>query len=205
MGKEKFITAALFAVYLQDDFTKKGSLIDQTKVFLLENGRVARENPSGLHVFLNLAGAAFTARVENKCYFPQEVAINVPTLDPRLPLVSVTMKPNYLYPFPVGSTLVRGQVIDSTNGPVAGATVSAVGKPGNNLTDAKGRFVLYFDPLAEEEITRKNGRRLLTLGGSTTIRLTVTHPTFKNKTLDIGDVLESSTNLLAVPITLDPI
>lgn len=205
MASEHFVTAALFAVRLQDDFSQQGFLVADTRVFLKENGRLAWENPGRLQVFTDLSGSNFTTVIENKYYFPREVVVNVPSLNPRTPLVNVTMKPNYLYPFPSGSTLIRGQVVSSANGPIAGASVTLVGKPISNLTDPEGRFVIYFPPLAEEEITRQNNQRLVTIGASVTLQLTVTHPNFQSRTMAIGTVPEGETKLLGAPLVLDPI
>jgi hypothetical protein len=113
-------------------------------VFLRENGRQALENPSKNYVFAKLEGTNFTARIENKYYFDQDVQVNISSLDRHNPLVNVTMKPKTLYPFPEASTLIRGKVTDSADVPLEGAQVTIVGKTWSNKTDVDGRFVALF-------------------------------------------------------------
>ena len=80
---------------------------------------------------------------------------------------------------------------------VAGATVM-------NKSEADGRFVLYWGPLEEGDISVASSRRYLKIGGSTTIRLNVTHPSFQLKTVTVGTMVEGELKLLTTPIILTP-
>jgi hypothetical protein len=193
-----------FAVRLLDDYSKLPLLVGRTSVRERDVGAVAIQNPSGYYVFTDLVGTSFTVRVENACYFGQEISVQIPSLDPRNPVVAATMKPKYLYPFPAASTLIRGTVIDQVGGPVEGARVTVVGSSVRNDTEADGRFVLYFGPVTEDDVVVSGTHRYVKVGSSTTLRVRVRHPSYATKTTTIGTVEESSTKLLTAPITLTP-
>jgi hypothetical protein len=190
------------AVRLRDDFSKEWFLVDKTRVFVKESGREALENPSKYRVFLDLAGASFTVRVENKYYFEQEVGVAIAGLNPRHPLVSVTMIPRCRYPFPRGATLIRGRIVDSAAAPVAGATIMVTGTAMSNRSEPEGQFVLYFGPAREEDVVLQNNERLMKVLGSTSIDLTVMHPDYHSRIVTVGTVVEGATRLLAASIPL---
>src|SRR3954463_9070456 len=102
-----------FAVRLIDEFSTLLSLVGTTRVFITPSGESAISKPTGYHVFTDLTQTNVTVRIENTNYAPREVAVNIPALDPRNPITALTMKPSALYPFPPGSTLVRGIVVDA--------------------------------------------------------------------------------------------
>ena len=201
---ERFIRTVSFAVRLQDDFSRQGFLAGRTKVFLKGSGAMAVENPSRHHVFTDLSGTAFTMRVENQYYFDQELSVNTLALDRRNPVVGVTMKPKYLYPFPAASTLIRGVVIGPGSDPIDGAGVTVVGGSVNNKSEQDGRFVLYFPPLIEDDIEVTDTLRFVKVDGDTSLRIKVEHPSYAPKTVTIDTVEEGMTKLLTTPITLSP-
>lgn len=201
---ERALSRLSFAVRLLDGFSGQPCLIDATKVFIKENGKMALQNPSGYQVFRGVTETKVTICVENKYYFTKETSVNIPTLDSRNPVAVVTMKPNYLYPFPPASTLVRGVILGQGNNPVAGAQVSVAGSAVTNESEADGRFVLYWGPLEEDDISVVNHQRHLKIGGSTTIQLNVSHPSFQSKTIVIGTMAEGELKLLTTPIILSP-
>lgn len=201
---EQTLFRVSFAVQLRDDFSGWPSLIDETNVFIKESGQKALQNPSGYSVFTGVTETKVTIRIENKYYFPEEANVDIPTLDPRNPVAFMTMKPNCLYPFPEASTLMRGVVLDTGNHPVKGAAVSAAGSAVTNLSEADGRFVLYWGPLQEDDISVVNHRRYLKIGGGTTIQINVHHPSFQPKTLPIGTMVEGELTLLTTAIVLNP-
>jgi hypothetical protein len=114
------------------------------------------------------------------------------------------MKPNVLYPFQSGTTLVRGIVVDNAQHPIAGAHVSVIGDAISNDSGADGRFVLYWGPLDEDQISIVDHRRLVKAGNSTTIVLHVTHPSFQPTDVTIGIVVEAELKLLATAIVMNP-
>jgi len=201
---EQTLFRVSLAVRLQDDFSREAYLVDKTRVFIKEDGRTALQNPSRHHVFTGVPQTNVTIRTENRFYFPKETGVNIPGLDPRTPLVAVTMKPNYLYPFPSTSTLGRGIILDPGNVPVEKAQVSIAGSTVTNESEADGRFVLYWGPLEENDIAVVGKHRCLKIGGVTAIDLNVNHPAFQPKTLTIGTIVEGELKLLTTPIVLNP-
>jgi len=199
---EQSILRISFAVRLLDDFSGQPYLIDATKVFIKENSQTAFQNPSGYQVFMGVTETDVTIRIENKYYFTKEMSVHIPSLNSRNPVTVVTMKPNYRYLFPTASTLVRGVILDQGNKPVAGAQVSVVGQAVTNESEADGRFVVYWGPLEEDDISVVNHHRYLKIGGSTTVQLNVSHPSFQPKTSIIGTMAEGELKLLATPIIL---
>jgi hypothetical protein len=201
---EQTLTRVSFAVRLEDDFSGRGHLVHGTKVHIEENGRMAFENPSMYQVFTGVLETNVTIQVENKYYFPKRVSVDIPGLDARNPVVKVTMKPNCLYPFPAGSTLVRGVILDAGSHGAEGAQVSVAGSTVTNESGGDGRFVLYWRPLEEDDVAVVNNHRHLKIGGGTTIQLNVSHAAFAPKTVIIGTVVEGELKLLTAPIILNP-
>lgn len=202
---ERSISRVSFAVRLIDEFSARPSLLGETRVFLTGRDQTAIPRPGGYHVFMDLPGSSVTLRIENKHYFPKEVAISIPALDARNPVTAQTMKPNCLYPFPAATTLVRGVILDPAQHPVQGAHVSVVGAAAvANESEADGRFVLFWGPLDEDHISIVNHRRLLKIGNSTTIDLHVSHPSFQTADVTIGMVVEAELKLLTAPIVTNP-
>jgi hypothetical protein len=59
-------------------------------------------------------------------------------------VLPVTLKPNHLYKFPSGITLLRGSLLDADANPIGNAEVEVVGKTVKSRTSSIGDFVLYF-------------------------------------------------------------
>lgn len=208
MGEDKILLAVSehnlsFAVNLYDDFSRQGFLIGQTKVFLKEKDMEAFRNPSGYFIFMDLIGERFTLRIENKNYFDKEIEVVMGDLDPKYPVVNVTLKPCCLYPFPRGSTSIRGRLLDNDGSPISDASINIFQETISNQSESDGRFVLYFGPLTEDDLKIQNSRRYVEVQNSTVIKLRAEHPDYKAKTLAIGEIEEGETKLLTEPILLD--
>ena len=194
-----------FAAHLIDDFTGQSGLMGATTVSVEEQDRKALRNPSGYYVFSGIQGNNVTMLVKNMNYLIQEVPVTISTLNPRLPVVSVVMRPRYLYPFPSGTTMITGRVFDSgLQTPLANVAVKVVGATVNNKTDEEGRFVLYFTALTEDNIKITSGKRLISINTSTTIQLYLTRTSYVSKYVSIGWVEEGRTKLIKDPILLSP-
>jgi hypothetical protein len=116
------------------------------------------------------------------------------------------MLPDYLYPFPAGSTLVRGKVIaDGSGEPVPGVTINIVEKPIETFSDAGGRFVIYFGPLAEDDIDVQDSHRYVLSNGGVDFTLQLTHADYATKTVPIGTIEEGKSKLVETPISLIPV
>lgn len=202
--KEQFVSTAIFAVRPTDGVTGAAFLAGSTRVVLQGSGAIARETPGRYYVFTDLAGSTFVATVENANYFSRDVSVHVPALDPRTPVVAVTMMPRYHYPFPAGSTLIRGRVLGPGSAPVAGVVVTVQHSSVTGRTEEDGRFALWFGPLTEDGVAVVGGKRLVKINNATDLRITAEHAGYATATQTIGAVEEGSTLLLKTPITLSP-
>ena len=141
---QRISTRLSVAVSLVDDFTQKERVIGGVKVAIPALELVAIRNPSGYHNFLDLADGTHTVRIESECYLDEETDMVLPTVSPR----KIILKPSPLYPFPHGTTLIRGVVSDGGGNPVFGVEIEGDGL--TTATSSTGEFVLYF-PASEPE------------------------------------------------------
>jgi len=145
-----------------------------------------RREADATFLFLALPPGAHTFVVRSPYYEPRDLALTLPRPDPRwpafpditlaneaLPLDSpaqpaayrdqralATLRPTARYPFPGGTTLVRG-VVRAAGAPLAGATVRRQGATAGPTTDENGEYVLFLDDIA---------------GTSQTVTLEALHP-----------------------------
>lgn len=66
-------------------------------------------------------------------------------------VLPVTLKPNHLYSFPSGITLIRGSLVNGGGISVDNAEVEVAGKDIESRTSSIGDFVLYFPASQEDE------------------------------------------------------
>lgn len=103
------------------------------------NGAPCRpfDKADGFYAFSALPRGAYRLVASAPPFFPSQVEFEVP---PRPPLadaiVSCVLEPSPLYPFPPGTTLLRGQVLAKRGGqPIAGEPRTA-----STETSAHGRY-----------------------------------------------------------------
>ncbi len=79
------------------------------------------------------------------------------------PLFEIRLYPSSLYPFPKGSTLVRGTVTDELGSPLAGTEVKIrlKNKELSQKSDSLGFFVVFPGKIDPEDLIRQNGLWLL--------------------------------------------
>ncbi len=130
---------------------------------------VVVRNPGGYHLFfgevrfpgdrrrrLAVDGTVYRLRVAGDFYQSLETELEMsPSTEP----MALDFAPGYAYPFPGGSTLLRGSVHHFDGRGVGGATVSAEfpeadGTAGYRTGDS-GQFVLVFPDRAEGRVTVK--------------------------------------------------
>lgn len=138
------------ALRLVDDYAKKGPL-GHVKVKLKEGDINANKNLSGYYLFTDLTAGNYTVVIEPDLYFPEEITVDISSLDPKNPVIEIVLKPRPAYPFPGNATLLRGLVSDT--GPVVNAVLKVVGKTIETITDKSGEFVLYFKEDMDGNIT----------------------------------------------------
>jgi hypothetical protein len=161
----------LFAIQLKDEFTPPKPIIGKPKVNLIGNKEKAVKNNSGLYCFGGSASGTHSIAVQARYYCGRIVEVDTLTLDPKLPVVDVSMAPNLNYPFPKKTTLVRGMVRTKGDNDsiVLGARVVVSKSDKEFFTDERGRFIFYFNEEKEDEEEEQ------------IIKLVITKPGFKKK------------------------
>jgi hypothetical protein len=189
------------AVSLRDDYAKAAVPrgVAATYYSVAGRRRKAIEAHSGYHVFERLAPGPLVLTIESDRYLTESRTVTLPRPAAASPELQVVLKPNWLYPFPAGATLIRGRVEDA-EGPVEGVRVRLVNTPVESRTDPTGHFVLYYGPLTEDALT---GSGLVKArDGTTTFRLRLTHAQYAARTLSISNIHERSTFTLSTPVHL---
>lgn len=111
-------------------------------------------NPSGYYTFLNLPAGRYQLKVVSENYLDEKVMVNVE--DKLFAVVEISLMPKTCYPFPPGVTLVRGRLRDF-RGAIAGAVLTGSLSESRffGRTDERGEFVIFFDPLKDEEVMKE--------------------------------------------------
>jgi hypothetical protein len=188
------------AVRLMDDLTGRPAR-GPISVTLQGRAGLPVANAGGYFVFSDLPTGTVQVRVRADAYLPEAFDVTLPLPNPREPVREVTLRPSRLYGFPSGSTLLRGVVRDAAGGPVAGASVQGVGR--DTRTGEDGRFVAYFRGLTEDDVTVVDGRRLVKApDGTTGFDLSVSRSGFTPRLVEVSDLEEGATRVLAAPIVL---
>jgi len=114
-------------VQLIDGFSRMPAVTVQPR-FLLD-GQPCRPQakPQAFYAFSELDDGQYRLTAITLPFFEQDVMLDVPLRAPLADaIVSCVLEPNPLYPFPAGTTLVRGQVrAADTHAPLAGVAVDA--------------------------------------------------------------------------------
>jgi hypothetical protein len=181
------------------------SSIGKVRVSLAEAEQQAIRNLSGYYVFTDLKNGHYTIQVTSDHYFDEarEVDLLQNSDDPRQAdlVTGIVLKPLPSYPFPPGTTLVKGMIKNEQGQPISGAMV--VGRGAQSWTTERGEFVLYFTPLTGDDITTINGTTFLTGSKDNLVILKITHPHLDyRKESRVVKVEEGRTN--SVSITMRP-
>lgn len=189
---QRIETALTFALRLTDAFT---GLETKGRVEISLNGSQmdVPRNRSGYHLFLNLPlsnpdGSASSYRLEVRSdFYVTQIQENIRPreMDRRSPVVFVSLAPLPAYPFPAGTTLIRGAVQDQAGHPVSRAVVEVPNSAIQTVTTASGECVLYFRQITPDDVQVTGGKRLMMVNSSTDLQIMVSHPDFKSKTVVI--------------------
>jgi hypothetical protein len=161
-------TKLSLAILPYDDFTGQ---ITTRKLAVSTKGtrNEAVLNSTGYYLFLDFENDInggdenhLTIAVDSEYFIPFEKLINLKEMIEndinfqRNPVVEVRLKPNAAYPFPPGTTLIRGVVFDSdSKEPVPEAQVQLDDRNLVTTTDENGEFLFYFSELMASDIIQK--------------------------------------------------
>ena len=199
-------TKVSMAVRLHDEFTGSGRALGNVVVSIRDRARHPVRNRSGYHVFMDLASGDVVIQVRSKWYLDEDRDLRLPLSDRLNPLLEVSLKPNWLYPFPRNVTLIRGLVQDVHGSPVPAARVeflTLAGKQVENRTDSGGRFVLFITGLLEDDVQADGQDQVLVTGtGAKDFQLRTSCIGYDPAVTGITHIIEGQTFLLTNPITL---
>jgi len=159
----RIVTEVSFALNLIDSFSRKRPVGEVTVSVMDRDAKIVK-NPSGYYVFLETTGNQYTVDVVSEFYVKEVVPVDIAALklsNPKSPVKKVELNPLPSYPFPPGTTLIRGMVHDGAGNPVPGAGVEIAAKSMSTKTTERGEFVFYFKELTETDIKKVNGKRYL--------------------------------------------
>ncbi|MGR9053271.1 MAG: carboxypeptidase-like regulatory domain-containing protein [Gammaproteobacteria bacterium] len=207
-NSDTIVSTVSLAVWLVDDFSRTNRILGDVEVSLEDTQAKPIRNHSGFYVFTDLVSGSSVVRIRSKFYLEEDRPLDVPLADALNPLLSITLKPNRLYPFPSGVTLIRGRIKEENGNPLSGAQVTLFGLSGRQIKTRAtndGRFVLYITGLTEDDVTAtSNGRVLITDSERFPFRfrLKTTHAGYRAKNTYIKDIREGKTLMLENPIIL---
>jgi len=147
---EKQVTKLSFAVILVDDYSGEDP-IGKVNVSLKNRNENPIKTPSSYYVFIDFPIDTYTVQVKSDYYSDTDEDLDLNLYNPLKPFV-IRLQPNPSYPFPDGSTLVRGMLWNSddpeTRKVIANSKVSGNLIQENYEIDAKttekGEFVFCF-------------------------------------------------------------
>lgn len=148
-------TKLTFAVQPKDAFSPKKKVMGKCKVKIVGINQEPIVNRSGFHCFTNLPSGGYEIEISNRYYLNKKINVETDDLIPKAPAVDVSLEPNLIYPFPKGTTLLRGRVVDEDELDIPDAEVKIKNTDKVYITDQTGRFIFYFNELeeGEEEVT----------------------------------------------------
>jgi len=167
---ERELLREVALVVLLIDGYSGGSPKPEAGVVIKGSRYPAIRNLSGHHVFTRIPRMeTFELQVSCPGFFPGTLTLtpgDLALLEPKRPVVTLTLEPLPSYPFPSGATLIRGMVRDTESRPVPDARVEAEGKTTGTYTTHEGEFVLFFTGITEEEVQVEQGEKWLVFNGT---------------------------------------
>lgn len=201
-SQRELLRKVALVVQLTDGFTGSPPT-PEALVFIRDSRYPAIRNLSGYYVFIRIPRQE-TFKIEVTCpgFFPGMLTLSpgdVALLDPGSPVVNFTLEPLPSYPFPGGTTLVRGMVHDSGSRPVPAARVEAEGTSISTHTTHKGEFVLFFTGITDDDILVAQGKKLIAVAGKSEIKINAQIDS-RTGTYTVPAVPEGETTVLPDPI-----
>lgn len=177
-------TKLTFAILLKDAFASGRKLFGRSSTALQNNAKQPIINRSGIYCYTDLPVGKYSVATDTGFYRDRTIDIETAELDTKFPAVDVSLEPDLNYPFPSGTTLLKGVVKSEGGAIVAEALVEIKDMNKEFVTNEMGRFVFYFKGLeeAEEKVT-----------------LDVSHDGFKNKKEHVN-VIQGETTVIEITL-----
>jgi hypothetical protein len=158
-------TKLSLAVLAKDAFVPAEAL--KGGVSLQVNGRYGPvfQNRMGYWLFLDLPEGAYNVKAAGD-YYSVKLLNAVGGLNPLRPVLEINLEPNASYPFPNGTTLLRGTVKNAESAVLTDVKITVDGEDRQVFTDGQGAFALYFKNVS---------------GNQATVKLTVSKEGFQTK------------------------
>lgn len=190
-------------VRVSDPLTALGQPQGALRITLNPGGRAPVYNLSGEACFLDLPAGAYTLLIAGEYYGRLEQPVTLPLPDPMHPVHTVVLQPLPAYPFPAGTTVLRGMVQEAPGMPVTEARVRVLTTGPSTRTTERGEFALCWPPLAAEQrlTERANGtlRRLLRdARGGAQHQIEITHPTYRRRRMTVPAIVEGAMDNLGI-------
>ncbi|PXF60967.1 MAG: hypothetical protein C4B59_06335 [Candidatus Methanogaster sp.] len=169
------------AVYLVDEYSNKG-IADDLEVSLKDWNMAPVRTIGGYYIFFDLPDSSYTVQVRGATYYFDETVteVQLADLDPRNPVVSITLKPTPSYRFPPSSTLIRGSLWDPYGRGVPEAEIQVKERDIRTKTNGNGEFVIYFRDSGNYDVTTIDEKKLVIINGENPI-LEIAHPDYRKK------------------------
>ncbi len=148
-------------IELIDDFTGENPVGKVTNIYLKENSTYQPIlNNTGYYIFFNLPDGTYTLVIESEYYETQEESITIPFPKIEIP-ETINLIPLTSYPFPIGSTIIRGVVMDTNDIPIDNVKISfdLENIPSSNMEvwcKKNGDFIIYIPKKQNIVFQKKN-------------------------------------------------
>ncbi len=150
---ERKKTILSLAVMLKDDLSPDKKAIGE--VFLEASG--IREDiikhSTGYFLLLNLPEGKHILTGGGKFYKNGTLSVDTKSINPTKPFVDLPLSPASSYPFPEGLTVLKGEVIDTENKPVDGASIKVVNMIPSAISEDGGYFIQFPALDADKTVT----------------------------------------------------
>ena len=151
MNFEKIKSSLSLAVILKDDLTPDKSV--KGEVFLMATGikKQPIRHKTGYFLFMDLPKREYQLTAGGRFYKLENYPINMDSINPKEPFVEVFLKQKSIYPFPQGSTVIKGSIINSENKLISDASIKIKETDTETISENDGGFFFYFDTVDEDK------------------------------------------------------
>lgn len=147
-------TKLSLAVLPRDAFSPGEKLKGEFSLRVHNSPKAPLRHPMGYFLFMDLPDGPYTIQAQGSYYFPKTIP-NITVPDPLKPVVAFEIEPNPSYPFPEGTTLLKGIIMDAGQVPLPDVTILIKESDRTTVTNVNGAFVFYFKNMTSPEMEVK--------------------------------------------------